>query len=495
MISARSTAHLAGAVASLLAVLAAGCDDSPFGGISDTISAEIVTPDTTLFLDDNATFVAEAVYGIGPGAPATIRWAVSDTAKLAVFTLTDLTGSVTAKDTGAAWVIALINEEFLDSARIDVVAPGLLRWRAPVAGGLGRYAAVGFTDSLVRVSGVGTTLAAFDLTGAAGPSAPGTCNGVFGPSVGDANTVYLTGDGCSRRHSPDLGVSWSSSIGDLDGSVAVAADGDAVVLHSEGTSGSGGAAIVSRLAASTGAEEWRDTLVAQPIEQRSSLAIASNGDIYVAWRGTGDAGWLTRITQTGDTLWNVLLPAWPRLTGPALTATRVLVSYRGGIAVYDTAGGSALWSRQFDQDDPGATPDVQASPPVLDRSGNIYVQTVRALHSYTADGTPRWTADSLGGGSPADGVGAPTVLVDTTVVITRGGDRVCGINGNTGVPRWCSGSLTGAGDVIGGAAVGADRTIFVTRTAGELIALWNDVAADPAAWTTEGGNHRRTRRR
>jgi hypothetical protein len=132
---------------------------------------------------------------------------------------------------------------------------------------------------------------------------------------------------------------------------------------------------------------------------------------------------------------------------------------------------------------------------VLDRFGNVYVQTVRALHSYTLAGATRWTADSLGGGSPTAGIGAPTVLTDTTVVIGRGGNRVCGVSGGTGIPRWCSESLTGAGDLLGGITVGADRTLLVTRTGGELIALWGATGLEGNAWSTEGGNHQRSRRR
>jgi hypothetical protein len=437
--------------------------------------------------------VGEAVYGLGPGAPRTIQWGVSDATVLQVTTLNDLSGRAVALDTGTAWLYALINEEFLDSVEIVVVAPGMVRWRAGVAGGLGIYPAVGLTDSLVRVGGLGTALATFRLDGALDRADAATCNGYYGPSVGEVGTVYITGADCSRRHSFDLGVSWTAPVGDFEGGLAVADNGDAIVLHSEGTPGSG-AVVVSRLAASSGVEVWRDTLRTLGLEQQSSLAIATGGEIYVLWRAPADSSWLTRIGGDGAVRWSIELPAWPRFVGPTIVAHQVLVTYQGGISVFDTAGGALAWSRQFNQDDPGAAGDVQPSAPVVDRAGNIYIQTTSALHSYTAAGAPRWTADSLGGGSPAGGVGTPTVLTDTTVVVGRGGNRVCGIRGGAGIPRWCSEVLTGAADILGGVGVGADRTIYVTRTGGELIALWNNTTADPATWATEGRNQQRVRR-
>jgi hypothetical protein len=474
-----------------LTVAALGaCNDSPFGGITDTISASILTGDTTLFVDQNAVFTAQAVYGIGPGFPTSIQWGVTDATKLRVTVLNDLSGNVVALDTGSAWVVARINVDFVDSAQVVVVAPGLVRWRATVAGGLGLYPAVGLTDSTVRVSGIGTTLATFGFSGTAGPTAANTCNGYYGPSVGDDGAAYVTGTDCTRRHAVDLGVSWAAPIGDAEGSVAVAANGDAVVLHSEAN-----AVVVSRLAAVSGNEVWRDTLKATGLTQESSLAIAANGEIYVAWRAPADSSWLTRIGGDGTPRWVIELPAWPHRVGPALSGNRVLVTYLGGISVVDTAGGAPVWSRQFSDDDPGAPADVQPSAAVVDRAGNVYVQTVRALHSYTSAGAPRWTADSLGGGSSPGGVGSPTLLNDTTVVIGRGGNRVCGVVGGTGVPRWCSASLTGAGDLLGGAMVGPDRTIYVTRTGGEVIALWSNTVAEFGSWSTEGGNHQRSRRR
>jgi hypothetical protein len=491
MTLSRSTACCAGIA--LTAVVAA-CNNEPFGGITDTISASIITPDTTLFVDQNTVFVAQAVYGLGPGFPSSIQWAVSDDTKLRVNVLNDLSGNVFALDTGTAWVYALINEDFFDSAMVTVVAPGMVRWRTTPTGGMSPYSAVGVLDSLVRVSGPGGVLSTFGLSGTGALNA-GTCNGSFGPSVADDGSTYVTGNDCTRRHATDLGVTWNAAVGDPEGSVAIALNGDAVVLHSEGSAP--GAVIVSRLAALNGAEVWRDTLSPVAVAQQSSLAIAPNGDVYVAWSAEGNAGRLSRITGgTGAPRWTEILPGWPKFVGPTISGgNRILVTYQGGISVYDTAGGPPVWDRQFSEDDAGAPADVQPSAPVLDKFGNVYVQTVRALHSYTSAGAPRWTADSLGGGSQTAGVGAPTVLTDTTVVIGRGGNRVCGVSGGTGVPRWCSALLTGAGDILGGATVAADRTLYVTRTGGELIALWNSTGAESTVWSTEGGNHQRTRRR
>jgi hypothetical protein len=477
----------------LAAIAIAGCDrTNPFQGLTDTLSAEIVTPDTTIFEAEGVTVIATAVYGIGPGAPETMRWGVSDTTKLSLRVLADLSASVSARDTGQAWVYGLINELFLDSIRVTVVRPGFVRWRTSLPGPVGLYPAVGL-DSLVWVGGGGATLSSFTSAGAPGPTAA-TCNGAFGPSVGPGGTIYITGNDCTSVRASDGSEVWTVPLGNADEAVAIAADGAAVILYSVvDAGGATGAVVVSRVSGA-GSEVWRDTLRAEPLLQKSSLALASNGDVYVTWRAPADSSWLTRITGTGTVRWTVPLPGWSRFSSPALGTNRIVVTYEGGISVFDTAG-VVTWSRQFSQDNPAATGTTQPSSPTIDRNGNIFVQTAAGLHSYTAAGALRWVADSLGGGSQgqASGLGAPTLLLDTTVVVTRGGIQVCAVDGVVGVPRWCSQSIA-SGDLVGGVAVSPTRMVFAVRSGGEIVALWNHASREVVGWPTEGGNAQRTRR-
>lgn len=478
------------AVALVLALPLTACNDPPFGGVTQTIGAEMVTPDTTLIIGEATAFEALAIYGIGPGLPTAIEWTSSDSAVATVARLSDGRGSVTARTPGGAWIRAFVNNAFSDSARVTVVGPGAVRWRVTAPAGLALYPAAG-ADSSVRVLAANGSLSAFDRTGGGGVPVT-ACGGRFGPSLDAASSAYLVGDACAVRLSATGSTIWSSSHGDPEGGLAIAADEAAVILHSlPDTGGTTGAVVVSRIG-SIG-EVWRDTLQPVPVAQRSAPVIGANGDIYVTWNAPADGGWLTRLTATGTVRWTMPLPAAPRLTTPALDPTRVTVSYLGGVVVFDTAG-PVLWSRQFVQDNPAATDSTAASSPVLSRAGNVYVQTIAGLHAYNSAGVPLWTADSLGTGSQTAGVGAPAILTDTTVVVVVGGTRVCGVHPLQGVPRWCSPAL-GSGDLDGGVAVSPDRTIYVTRATGELIALWNRRGPEIAGWPAEGGNHQRTRRR
>jgi hypothetical protein len=468
----------------------AGCTGSPFGNLGETLGAQIATGDTTLLVGDVASFTALALYRAGPGFPDSVVWTSSDESVVTVTALPDLQGRVSALGQGTAWVRALVNLDFLDSASVTVVANGEVRWRVPAPAGLALYAAVG-SDSVIRVVDASGMLSLYDIAGDTDGPLP-SCNGAFGPSL-SAATVHVTGNECTRRHT-DIGtIMWTVPIGDAGGGVAVFGDESSVILHSlvDG-GGATGAVAVSRVSFE-GAELWRDTLRALPLEQGAAPAIATNGDIFVAWRAPADSSWLTRLTAAGVERWTMPLPDWAQYTSPALGVNRIVVTHLGGVTEFDTAG-AVVWSRQFTQDNPAATSQTAPSSAVISRAGTVYVQTVHGLHAYTAAGAPLWTADSLGGGSQTSGVGAPAILSDTTVVVVVGGSRVCGVHPTQGTPRWCSPTL-GAGDVWGGVSVGPDRSVYVMRSSGELIALWNGRGTEFAGWPTEGGNHDRSRRR
>ncbi len=131
-----------------------GCDASPFENLNETLSAEIENSDTTIFRGESAVFRGRAEYVVGLGAPQTASWGVSDTSKIAVV-VRDLTAEVLAKDTGSAYLVAILNRDFRDSVLITVVDDGLLRWRAALPGTISLYPAA--PDSNARVVHGGTT--------------------------------------------------------------------------------------------------------------------------------------------------------------------------------------------------------------------------------------------------------------------------------------------------------------------------------------------------
>jgi hypothetical protein len=466
----------------------AACD-SPLGDASRPLSGQIASPDTTLMIGEQVLLIPLVQYGFGAGVPDSAVWTSSDTAVATVVLQGNgRGGNVTARGAGQVWIYALLNDQFRDSARITVVGPGDVRQRIAVPAGARLHAAVGLADSLVRlVTGTGTL---FTVSRNIPGASAGSCNGAFGASLDFSDGPYTTGADCLIRHSAAGGVRWNLPLGDPESGLAVAADEAAVVLHSIA-----GAVVVSRVS-SAGAEVWRDTLNPVELAQRSAPGIASNADIYVPWRSTVNSAWLTRLTTAGALRWTVPLPAEARYTSPAVDPTRVIVTYLGGITAFDTAAGAVIWSRQFTQDNPAATDSTAASSAVIDRAGRVFVQTAAGLHAYSPAGAPLWVADSLGAGaaSQAGGVGNPTILTDSTVVVVVERSRVCGVRPATGATRWCGPAL-GPGDVVGGVTVGFDLVMYAVRSSGELLALWNRIGGETQGWPTEGGNHQRTRRR
>lgn len=471
----------------LLGGVATACDDSTFGNVGQTLDAEIVNPDTTLFVDATATFTAVAEYaGIGAGEPVTIQWGTDDTSRIRLVVSTvDRTVRVTGRDTGQAFVFALINETFRDSVLVTVVESGMIRWRMTLAGTPALHPATDDSGNVHVMDGNGM-LWSFSALGDTLFNAS-SCAGTFGPAVRTLAPV-TAGAGCTRQHEAGNGaVQWTAGTGDAATAPALAADGATVVVsHEEDTVAGIEAVVVTRLSTS-GALVWQDTLDtgASELPPGSAPAIAPNGDIFVTWRSAADSFHLTRLTGLGVEQWTIDLPAWARNTTPAVGSDRVVVGFEGGIAAYGIATGDTLWSASF------ATPGIVSSP-IIDGSANVYIQTVDALFSYTPAGAERWVADSLGASTETAGVGAgaPTLLLVDWLIVACDG-AVCAVDAADGSLVWRAPTTR----VVGSPAVDRDGQIYVTSLNGELIAIFGNRLPAFNGWPAEGGDQRRSRRR
>ena len=463
--------------------LSVGCDD---GFEPDQLLSLSVTPsDSTFFAGDFATFEAIAEFRSGARVPDSVAWTISD---MTIATVAQEIGNqvvVQGHGRGEAYLIGELDAEFTDSARIEVVEPGQIRWRTEIGGsdaGLavdGRgwvyvAALVGSNGELTAVTGEGEV--AFSTSSGWSFLSPSvTPDGYSYVTSGLGTTGFRT-----ERRSPDGTLQWTVPFGTFDGGVAVAPDGSVVIVHviREGEFPT----VVSRVSPD-GTELWRDTLAHTPSMdmQSSAPAIAANGDIYMPWaEELFYPNWLTRLTADGTRVWTVPGTGWAFGTGPALNEDRVVVTGRAGnLEVFDTTG-ALLWRRTWDASVQGV------SSPVVDGEGNIYVQSQKALISYDGSGGLRWSADSLGCfGCGMQGVAAPTLLSNAQLVVP------CGVSGAVCSVATADGSLAWrtlmAGVVSGSPAVGVDGTIYVA-VAGELLALWGKAAPLAEGWPTEGGS-------
>jgi hypothetical protein len=467
----------------LLGVGACSSNDcaSGFGDISCTLDGAIITQDTTLFQGETTTYHASALYGIGPGLPIDISWSTTDPTKLDVVESTDYTAEVTAKDTGEAYVIALINEMFLDSALVHVVAQGGVRWRVTFTDPVSLQPAYG-ADSIVRLvtGGASPTLRTVDPDGTAGTPQNG-CFSALGPSIG-VDGVYVTGPQCTQLISFDGVSRWTAAAGNATLGIAVATDGGAIAVSTDSVFR------ISALGAVTWANALRGTAVTSPV-------IASNGDVYVGWEN-GGADSISGFTSAGVEKWSHAVPGLSPGT-PAIALARIVFPRPGGVFAIDTAG-TVTWDRTYGDDNPSASATDASSSPVADETGVLYIQTEGGLYSYANDGTFLWAADSLGYGPATGPVGAPAVLVTGTLAVpcqVPGGREVCVVRQNDASLSWRS--TLGAGSVLG-LALGEDGSVYVTRsvTSGgsELVALWARAYVSDGLWPAEGGNQGRTRR-
>jgi outer membrane protein assembly factor BamB len=425
-------------------------------------------------------------------------WTVTDPTVLAVETLSDGDAMVTGLERGTAYAIATVEEGWSDSAEVEVVRPGDLRWIAEAGGGNLNHTALDAQGRIYVATGGEPGLPLAGMLHAVQPDgtvafAEPTCYGFYTPSVLPDGTAYTTGIDCSMAHRPDGSVLWSLPFGGIEHALSVAADGSVALLHNI-DSETAGFAVLSWIAPS-GQEIWRDTLgvTRTGLIQENPVAIAANGDVYVPWQQdyADDHDWLSRVSPQGTTLWTVPLGGTRGLEGqtPAPAGDRVYVSYSEGLAAYDTAG-ALLWE--------DATLSFGTSSPILDGSGNVFIQTSDALKSYAPDGTVRWAADSLSFDCGLTSA-TPTLLEEAQLVVPCGlltEQELCAVDAGSGALIWRT--ALDARPRCGSPAVAADGTIYVTLVVSEvrrLAALWNDVPPLGVGWPTEGGDMGRTRSR
>ena len=110
-----------------MALLLLGCESSTEP--PRALSASISPTDTTIFAGDALTFEALVEYESGPAAPDTVVWVVRDPRVLNLQAEEDYRVTVTGSERGSSSVIATINETFVDSALVQVVVPGDIRWQ------------------------------------------------------------------------------------------------------------------------------------------------------------------------------------------------------------------------------------------------------------------------------------------------------------------------------------------------------------------------------
>jgi hypothetical protein len=466
-----------GALLALSACSSNDCSSGAFGDLKCTLDAYINVPDTTLFTGEAITYRATAVYGIGPGIPQSITWTTTNTNILQVEPTNDFSARVTPIDSGEAYVVALINETFYDSALVHAVDQGGVRWRVSFADAVGLQPAVG-ADSLIRLVTAGTSpmLRTIGPDGTANTPLAG-CFATYGPSIG-TDGVYVTGPQCTQLISFDGVSRWTAPAGNATVGIAVPTDGGAVAVSTDS---------VFRINA-TGGVTWalplRGTAVTAPV-------IASNGDIYVGW-SNGGVDSITGYASDGTPKWSKEVPGLSAAT-PAIVGSRIIFTRPGGVFAIDTSG-TVTWDQSFPS---GSATDASSSA-VADESGTLYVQSEGGLYSYLASGTFLWGADSLGYGSATGPIGAPAVLATATLAVpckVSGGREACVVRQGDGSLVWRS--AVGGGSVRG-LALGDDGSVYALRTVssggGELVALWARAYVATGLWAVDGRNQAHTRR-
>ena len=467
-------------------LLVAGCEDSAFVDPSETRSGVIVEGDTTILRGESMSLSYLAEYRFGPGVPVEVVWGQSDTAVLGLVGLPLGQVQVTGKRSGSSLVVARINRDFLDTITVTVVDTGAVRWRRTVAGGGGLHGwdlAVGDSGQVATTDGAGQMIV-FRANGDTLWRAAGACNNLTGPALTGLG-IWSTGTNCVAYFSIEGTQVWSHAFGGPDERMAVAPNGDVIVLALVDTADT--TLAVTRYNV-IGTMLWRDTLQTGlgTVNPRGGIALATNGDIYIAWRGA--FGYVSRLTSSGQLKWTDTLPGEPRETAPAVLGARVYVVHGLGVSVRDSSG-AVVYDRPFSEVDGSFATVTSSPPPVIDALGNLFVQHPQGLFSLDPAGVVRWVADSLGrGGSYNSG---PGILEGGSQLVVLCGLRACGINGATGAVVWRGPPLATSPQFYGGLAVAPNGTLYVMFD-NEVLALWHRRPTSPTGWPTLGGNRGRS---
>ncbi|MEV7595903.1 PQQ-binding-like beta-propeller repeat protein [Kitasatospora sp. NPDC089797] len=301
-----------------------------------------------------------------------------------------------------------------------------------------------------------------------------------------------------------------------------AAMGGRVVLPSgaqQGLFASGYDGSVRSLDPATGAVRWsRVVKAAPPVNDLDGWQLANSGGWHAA-AGEGvvcvvsTAGVQTLDAATGEPRWEVPLPEWPETpetSGPAIGAGGVFVVHGAALHCYDPATGALRWSG-----DPGVTGVLRLAGDavyVAGKDGGLV-----ALDART--GARLWTQDALGavedppavhrglvyvgysGGQPdsytafgldaATGgvrwqrsrlpVAGPLAAADRTVCLLSG-DRLMGLDADTGDTRWTADVPVGLGSGVS-SMTAADGAVYVGTNDDRLLAF--ELATGQPRWRDE----------
>jgi hypothetical protein len=462
-------------------IATAGCQDTTE---PDAVFSMGVAPTrATIAIGGAQTFQTFALYESGRTETLVTGWRVSDPGVLELWVDEDGRAIVVGLEAGEGHVIALIDDRRVDSASVAVAAvgairPGAIRWRLAGYGDeTSSGAALDARGTIYTVQAVsGMRLTAVTPEGAIVYSRPG-CWAVMAGSVLPDGTAYTMGLDCVRRHGPDGATHWRLDHGATHGGLAVARDGSVAVI--------GGVGLV--LISPDGTERWRAPGPVIARHYRSAPIIAGNGDVYVAW-GHALRFWLAQYSREGEIIGAVTLPGEVNGAVPALDGTRVVLTHLDGRVTVVEAG-AVLWERDW-------TTEGRISSAAIDGDGNIYIQSRDLLVSYGADGTLRWSADSLSLRNYDSEIPTPTLLSDNRLLTAcRDGAstdpvELCLVDAADGSLVWRTAL---GGQITGSPAVAPDGTIYVSSGT-DLLALWGDAPPLTEGWPTEGGGMGRLRR-
>jgi len=196
----------------------------------------------------------------------------------------------------------------------------------------------------------------------------------------------------------------------------------------------------------------------------TSPAVAPDGTIYIAARGTTGGGRLYALNQDGTEKWHTSINR-PR-SSPAIGSDGTI--YVAGCGPDDSADklyafnpdGTVKWSIS----EAGGV----WSSPAIGSDGTIYIGTLEpgGLWAFNPDGTSKWTFDTGYYVSEGGVYGSPAIGSDGTIYVGTRGGKFYAINPD-GTEKW---SLS-MGGVYGSAVIDSNETIYIGSCDKNLYAL------------------------